>query len=260
MEGAGLQTPPYKTLQAASPEKPSTMRSFFASAGQGGEGSNAKGPVLGPLVPKTLDTPPTSMLFASLASPGGGEGIHSAAAGRPRPVVSEEDEEEQELLAQVEASQGRAKKLEKAMAEEEEIIQQMAGEELRLHRLHERLLRELPQQAPPTAVCGSLGAAEAQASLAPRESPRSLADLSNNLKSVKQLRRRVKELEAALDSREEQVIALTDQLEMGEAPVAAFSASPATAAASCARSSWAAWSPACRAGGVQSPWSPSPMQ
>lgn len=217
---------PYQTLQAASPEKPSTMRSFFASAGRAGEGGGSPGPELGPLVPKMFDTPPTSMLFASLTSPSKDE------AGVSRPAaIEEDDDEEQELLAQVEASRGRAKDLQQALAEEEARIRHQAEEELRLRMLHERLLRELPpQQLEPAGASSNPGVAEA--SLAPQEGPRSLADLRDNLKSVKQLRRRVKELEAALDSREEHVIALTDQLQSSPPPTSTspISASPFPAA------------------------------
>merc|ERR1719330_250717 len=42
------------------------MRSFMKSAGSMGEaGGNSMGPVLGPLVAKTLDTPPPSVLFSA---------------------------------------------------------------------------------------------------------------------------------------------------------------------------------------------------
>merc|ERR1719189_1345900 len=96
------------------------------------------------------------MLFASLASPDGLEGLRGPVTGLPMPAGAEDDDEEQELLAQVEASQGRANELEKVMAQEEERIQQMAEEELRWHRLHQRLLREMSQQPPPTAAGGNL--------------------------------------------------------------------------------------------------------
>lgn len=200
----------------------STMRGFLASAGPG-EGGSVKGPVLGPLVPKTMDTPPTSMLFASLASPEEAEAPVTDVA----PPDTKANAEEQELLKQLEASQDRCKRLQKALVQEEETIRRQAEEELRLRQLHQRLQRELPPEpALPEAASAASGAAGRQADslspLAPVEGPQSLAHLKVHLGSVKRLHRRVKELEVALDTREEQVIALTDQLQDNKAPAAAF--------------------------------------
>lgn len=198
----------------------------------------------GPQLPLPLPTPLPQWTLPRPASP-----AVVRASDRP-----EDEAIDGKLLAQLEASRSRVAGLRRALAREEELLQWQATEEQRLKRLLEawqpqnqelhaavapQALRAgsagkrrggptsvpsllQPSLLQPPAAPGPLG----EASALPMEGPMSLEDVKTHLGAVRRLRRRVKELEVALDTKEEQVAALNEAMRRTRADAAA--STPAT--------------------------------
>lgn len=125
------------------------------------------------------------------------------------------------LVEAREASRARAKGLRQALEAEDSLLTQQAQEIQRLRQLEESLRgrsrRPDAVGIPSTAAVATTSVAASPAAAvdpsSPCGSPMSLQDLKRHLDAGRRLRQRIAELEVALDSREEQIVSLSEELQ-----------------------------------------------